>query len=156
MTSARRATHLVAAMTVALVLAVQGCAGGISTEEYGDALNRVCAKLRRETSKLSARPPGSEPALDRRLDGVRDATERALAQMKAIERPEGDDGAAAAEYVQRTDRLYHDKIFPGMQRLEDALDHGPKALKRAQKGLMAADDAIANDLARELGADRCL
>jgi hypothetical protein len=90
------------------------------------------------------------------VDRVIEASRGAVDDLAELERPEGEAGETAEEFVNATRREIQDKGIPALEDLRDALESDDQgAAQRAAERLQGIETGESNRAARELGADAC-
>jgi hypothetical protein len=151
----RLAPILLAALTLAAGLAA--CGGdGPSQEEYVEDAERVCkdAITRLEEIGQDAESPGE---IADAVDTVIAETRQTIDELDGLERPDGDAGETAGEFVDAMSKEADDKAIPALEDLRDAVrDQDEQAAEEAAQRLQGLDTSQSDRLARELGADGCV
>jgi len=99
----------------------------------------------------------SGPAeLSAQLDEIRTAIRDGIRRMQDIERPDGEDGELAQEYVTKLEKALESQVLPALDELEKAVKAKDQAAIRAAAAkLQAIDEEETDKIAKELGADGC-
>jgi len=80
----------------------------------------------------------------------------AVDELADVERPEGEAGERAEEFVDATRTQIEGEGVPALEDLRQALRSGDnEAAREATERLREIDSDAANDAARDLGADDC-
>jgi hypothetical protein len=136
-------------------LALGGC-GGVSKDDYANDLDAACSDLEEQIQQLGDSQATSGADVARRFDEIRTAMGDLVTRMKDIERPEGDDGDKAEQYVNRVEATVNSEFLPALDDLEKAVRTKDQAMARdAATRLQAIDDDETQQLAGDLGADEC-
>jgi hypothetical protein len=153
-----RARTLIAALVVSAPLALAACGGdgGVSTDDYADDLDAVCTEIEEQTQEIGQVQPNDPDQLSRQLDELREAIRSGIERMRDIERPDGEDGERAEEYVNQLEQAFEEQVVPALEDLESAVRDGATGrIREAAQRLQAIDEEDTQELARELGADEC-
>jgi hypothetical protein len=145
-----------AALAAALAAVGMAACDGVSEEDYAERLNDVCEDVERNVRELDSTrtdTPEEDAAL---IDDVIAATRRAARRVEAVERPGGDAGEEAEEFVQTLQREVRRQAIPALEDLRDAvMAQDPGAADEAGERLRALEDSASDRQARRLGADAC-
>jgi bisphosphoglycerate-dependent phosphoglycerate mutase len=143
----------------ALLLCCAGlaaCGGGVSKEDYAADLDEVCVDIEEKTEEIGQAEVSNPNELSAQLDDIRTAIEDGIARMKDIERPDGEDGETAEEYVSKLEQTLNQEVLPALDDLEKAvLAKDQDAIRAAATRLQGIDEEETDRLAAELGADEC-
>lgn len=151
----RRFLAVVAALLIPAMLALAAC-GGPSREEYAEDLEEICADVENRVEDIGAAQATSPQELSNQIDRMRDAAKEGVEQMKDLERPSGEDGEKAEEYVNRVEQSVNEELLPALDELEQAVQEEDEVqLRAAARRLDSIDDEEQKELARDIGADRC-
>lgn len=151
----RRSRTFVAALLIPSALAVAGC-GGVSREDYAQDLDEICADIEDQTESIGEANPDNPAELTGQLDDLRDATTEGIDRMKALERPDGDDGEKAEEYVNELETTFNGEVVPALDDLEAAVEAKDQVkVQAAATRLQSVDSEQSDKLAEELGAEEC-
>ena len=144
-------------MTTLAVLALLLVAcGGVSKEDYAEDLGEVCAEIEAKTEKIGETEVDNPQELSAQLDEIRAAIRDGIARMRDLERPDGEDGKRAAQYIDKLQQTLDGQVVPALDDLEQAVrDRDQKAIRAAASRLQAVDEEETDRLAEELGADEC-
>lgn len=145
-------------MTVLLLpaLLALGACGGVSREDYAEDLNEICTDIEEQTERIGQAQAGSPEELSTQLGEIRSAIRDGIDRMKDLERPEGDDGERAEEYVNRLETTLEEEVVPALDELEQAVrEEDEERIAAAAQRLQGIDEEETQELARDLGADEC-
>jgi hypothetical protein len=154
---AARMTRLASIPLVLLVCAIASCGGddAPSQEDFADRANEICRQAEASLENVGENaesPQDLIEAVDRVIEESRDAVD----QLADLERPEGDAGETAQEFVTATRKEIQDEGVPALEELRDALESGDEqAVGQAARRLQGIDSNESNRAARELGANEC-
>jgi hypothetical protein len=139
------------------VIALGACGGdGVSKEDYARDLDEVCSDLEEQTRAIGQVRPDNPRELTEQLDKIRVAIRDGIQRLRDIERPDGDDGERAAEYLDRVASDFEDQLVPALDELAEAVKAKDEIKVRAAAArLQSIDDRKTEALARDLGADGC-
>jgi hypothetical protein len=154
----RRRAGLALAATAASLALGAGCGGddGATPGAFAADADAVCADVVRTSAALGRLRPEDE----REVVAVLGRLERTLAdgvrRLEALDRPGGEDGAAASAFVQAFGAEFRAGRRPALRALRDAARaRDVPALRRAVARLRAVDDSGSRAAARRVGAERC-
>lgn len=148
---------IVTALLVAPALAMSACGGGgVSKEDYANDLDEVCSQIEDKTEEIGRAQVDNPSELSAQLNDIRDAIRNGIDRMKDIERPDGEDGDKAEEYVTKLDETLNEQVLPALGDLEEAVRAKDQVkIRAATTRLQAIDEGETEKLARDLGADEC-
>jgi hypothetical protein len=145
---------LLLAVLASLTLAACGGDDGPTREEFARQADRVCAQARTADDDLGS--PDNARELVTFTDRLIKVTDDVVTKMKAIERPSGDDGEKAEQFVTAFERDVDQKLKPALGDLRTAAQEGDaQGLRRAAERLEKVETPESDRLARELGARGC-
>ena len=130
--------------------------GGVSKEDYAKDLDEVCVDIEKTTEEIGQAQVSNPSELSAQLDDIRKAIQDGIERMKDLERPDGDDGETAEQYVTKLEQTLNREVLPALDDLEKAVvakDQG--AIRAAATRLQGIDEEETDRLAAELGADEC-
>jgi hypothetical protein len=144
-------------LVAALALALAACNGddAPSQEDYAQDAERICrdAFTRLEELGSDAETPQD---IAEAIDSVIAETRRTIDELEALERPDGDAGETAGDFVAAVRSDANDEAIPALQDLRTALeDRDEQAARDAAERLQSLDASRSDRLARELGATEC-
>lgn len=152
----RAGTLVVAALLIPSALALAGCGGGVSKEDYAQDLDEICSDIEEQGEKIREAQPDNPAELTGQLDDLRDSITAGIDRMKDLERPDGEDGEKAEEYVNELESTLDGEVVPALDDLEAAVEAGDRAkIQQAATQLQSIDSGESDKLAEELGADEC-
>ena len=139
----------------ALALFLAAC-GGVSKDDYAEDLGEICADIEAKTKKIGEAEVDNPQELSAQLDEIRGAIRGGIARMRDLERPDGEDGKRAAQYIDKLQQTLDGQVVPALDDLEKAVqDRDQEAIRAAASRLQAVDEEETDRLAEELGADEC-
>jgi hypothetical protein len=151
-------TRLAPTLLCLVALLVASCGGGDddapSQDEFADRANQICREAEQSLENVGEEAETPEdiiPAVNRVIDELRNAVD----ELADLERPEGEAGERAEEFVNAT-RTQIEEGVPVLEDLRAALESGDQqAAQDAAARLQEAGSGAANEAARELGANEC-
>ena len=143
------------ALALLACLGLAAC-GGVSKEDYADDLNEVCTDIEQKTEEIGQADVSNPSELSAQLDDIRAAIEDGIARMRDIERPDGEDGETAEEYITKLEQTLNEEVLPALDDLEQAVVAKDQAkVRAAATRLQGINEEETDRLAAELGADEC-
>ncbi len=137
-------------------LALAACGGGVSKEDYAQDLDEVCSDLEEKTEDIGDTQATSAAQVSDRLEAIRTAVRDSIERMKDLERPDGDDGETAEEFVNEFEKTANEQLLPALDELAEAFQAKDRVkMRAAATRLQAIDAEKSEDLARDLGVDEC-
>jgi len=144
---------------VVLVLGLAACGGGDgdgpSKADFAASADKICKNAETALQNVgeNAKSPDEVAAA---VDKVIDETQKSIDALQDHERPEGDAGKAAGEFVDALSSDIEDKGIPALEDLRDALkDKDQQAAQEAAQKLQAIETTNSDKLARDIGAKGC-
>ena len=145
--------RLAALLLSALLLAA---CGGVSKEDYAADLDEICVDIEKTTEEIGQAEVSNPSELSAQLDDIRKAIQDGIERMKDLERPDGEDGDTAEEYVTKLEETLNKQVLPALDDLEKAVvAKDQEAIRAAATRLQGIDEEQTDQLAAELGADKC-
>jgi hypothetical protein len=133
-----------------------GACGGVSKDDYAEDLNDVCTDIEEKTQEIGEAEVSNPAELSSQLDDIRTAIRDGIERMKDLEKPDGEDGDTAEEYVTKLEQTLNEEVLPALDDLEEAvLAKNQKQIQAAATRLQGIDEEETDQLAAELGADQC-
>ena len=130
--------------------------GGVSKEDYAEDLSAVCTDIEAETQKIGEAEVSNPAELSAQLDEIRTAIRGGIARMRDLERPDGEDGDRAEEYIEKLQGTLDGQVLPALDDLEKAVKaKDQQAIRAAATRLQGVDEEETDRLAKEIGADEC-
>jgi hypothetical protein len=143
----------------ALVWAVAACGGGDdapSREEFARNADGVCADIERQLKSLNRINPNTPGELSAFLGQLKSRINEGVKRLSELDRPEGDAGKTADEFISTLDDELRNQAIPALDELEAAAKKRDQIkLRAAVRKLDALEETRSDQLARELGADKC-
>ena len=149
-----RARALPAAL-LSCALALGAC-GGVSKEDYAKNLDEVCTDIEKKTEEIGRAEVSNPSELSAQLNDIRAAIQGGIERMKDLERPDGEDGETAEEYVTKLEQTLNQEVLPALDELEQAVLAKDQAkIRAAATRLQGVDEEETDRLAQDLGANDC-
>ena len=152
----RRTRALATTTLLSSALALGACGGdsSVSKESYAQDLDEVCSDLEEQIEELGQTQATSADEVARRFDEIRTAIRDAIARMKDLERPEGEDGNNAEDYVNRVEKTVNEEFLPALDELEEAVRTKDEVKGRAAGAHVGASDVPSWTTVRSATAPR--
>jgi hypothetical protein len=150
-------TRLAAVLLGLLAFGLTSCGGddAPSQEDYAERANEVCREAEQSLENLAEGAETPEEVV-RTVDRVIEAFRNAVDELEDLERPEGEAGETAQEFVEANRTEIAEKGIPVLEDLREALENSDQqAAQDALRRLQEIDTSDSNRAARELGADAC-
>jgi translation initiation factor 2B subunit (eIF-2B alpha/beta/delta family) len=152
-----RMTRLAPVLLGVLAFGLASCGGddAPSQEDYADRANQVCREAEQSLENLGEGAESPEEVV-RVVDRVIEAFRNAVDELEDLERPEGEAGETAEEFVEANRTEIEEQGIPALEDLREALENGDQqAAQDALRRLQEVDTSDSNRAARELGAAAC-
>lgn len=153
-----RSRTLTAAVLLPSAIALGACGdgGGVSKDDYAQELDEVCTGIEAQTESIGQVRPGNSQELTEQLGKIRTAISDGIQRLRDIERPDGADGEQAQEYIDKVESDFQGQLVPALDDLQEAVRARDEVKVRAAAArLQSIDDGNTDELARDLGADKC-
>jgi hypothetical protein len=154
----RRLALFVALLVVVAVVGLvvwQTGDDGPSQEEFADQANEICREAKESLDDVGEGAQGEEDIIAA-IDQVIGASRETVDELAALERPEGEAGETATEFVEATRAELVDKGIPELEALREALeDRDEQAARESAQRLQEFDSEESNEAARAVGATAC-
>jgi hypothetical protein len=151
-------TRLAPILFSVLALAVASCGGGDeapSQEEFADRANEICREAEQAFDNVGENAETPQDIIDA-VNRVIEDTRGVVDELADLERPEGEAGQAAEEFVETTRSDVEDQGIPALEELRDAIETGDQqAVTEAAQRLQQVDSGDSDRAARRVGADQC-
>ena len=137
-------------------VALAACGGeeGPTREEYARSVDSVCAEARKADDNLGT--PDSAAELVSFTDRLVKVSDDIVKKIKAVERPSGEDGEKAEQFVTAFERDVDTKLKPALGELRTAAQKGDaQGLRTAAEKLQRVETPESDRLAKEIGARGC-
>jgi hypothetical protein len=154
---APRMTRLAPILVSLLAIAVASCGGddAPTEDEFADRANQICREAEqslKDVGEGAQSPEDIVNAIDRVIEETRDTVD----ELADLERPEGDAGETAQEFVDATRSEIEDEGIPALEDLRQALqDRDQDAAQEAAARLQEISSTRSDEAAREIGATAC-
>jgi hypothetical protein len=126
-----------------------------SQEAFAERANQICRDAKRSLDDVgegAETPEEIVPAIDQVIEESRNAAD----QLANLERPSGDAGERAQDFVDATRTEIEDVGIPALQELREAVENrDQEAARRVARRLEQIDSSASNEAAREVGATAC-
>jgi hypothetical protein len=152
-----RMTRLAPVLLGLLAFAVASCGGDDppTQQEYAERASEICRDAEQSLEDV-AEGAQSPEEIARAVDRVIEESRNAVDELADLERPEGEAGETAQQFVESTRREIQEEGIPVLEDLRDALEEGDQqAAQEAAQRLEQIDSGDSNRAARELGANAC-
>ncbi len=143
-------------MAIGAVLAA-GCGGSSapSRADYGKDVDKICATLEDRVDAIQRDTPSTTQALVAYADQLVRTLDDGVRELKAVERPDGEDGVKAQRWLDELQRQA-DAIKPALAALKEAARRKDEAaIKRAVARIQGIDSSRVDRLASDAGARGC-
>ena len=145
------------ALTVVLAATLAACGGSDSPskDDFAAEANGVCKEVAAKLNAVKTDSANPRVLMDS-IDKVIDESRAGVMRLKAIERPEGEEGAAAKRFVDTLGRDLETKTVPAHEAIKAGLRANSQAkIRRAARKLDAAENSAAYRYATQAGAEEC-
>jgi hypothetical protein len=144
---------------ILLVLGLVACGGGDgdapSQADFAKSADEVCKNAEQALQNVGEDANTPDEIADA-VDKVIDQTQKSVDELQDLERPDGDAGEAANEFVDALSSDIEDKGIPALEELREALkDNDQQAAQKAAQKLQAIETTNSDKLARDIGAKGC-
>jgi hypothetical protein len=151
-------TRLAAAplTVILLALGLVACGGddAPSQADFAKSAEKICADQAKQLQNLGKASSPDEFA--EQLDKAIDATRSSIDDLGELDRPEGDAGKKAEQFVNAVETDIEKKGLPVLEDLRDGIKaNDQKAVQDAYKKLTALQTTDSSKLAKEIGAESC-
>jgi hypothetical protein len=124
-------------------------------QEFAKQANEVCRQAERSLDNVAEDADEPEDIVAA-IDDVIEESRKAVSELEGLERPAGEAGERAEEFVDATRTEIHDEGIPALEQLRDAVESEDQgAIQEAAVRLQGIDSSASNTAARELGATDC-
>jgi hypothetical protein len=151
-------TRLAPILLSVLALTVASCGGGDdapSQEDFAEQANEICQKAEQSLKNVGEGADSPEDIVNA-IDRVIEESRNAVDDLADLERPDGEAGETAQQFVDATRREIEDEGIPALEELREALEsRDQEAAQEAARRLQEIDSAASNEAARKLGANAC-
>jgi hypothetical protein len=146
-----------AVMAVIVAALLAGCGGSSapSRADYGKDVDKICATLEDRVTAIQRDTPSTSAKLVAYADELARALDDGVGKLKAVERPEGDDGVKARHWLDELQRQAA-AVKRALAALKDAARRNDEAaIRRAAQRIQSIDSRRVDELARAAGARGC-
>jgi hypothetical protein len=155
-----RSSFALAALLLAAACIVAACGDSgddaPSRAEFAQNADSICADVEKDINTLDKVNPETPAELANLIDQLKAKFNDGVDRLAALERPSGDDGKTAEEFVTALQSEFEEQAIPALDALEQAAKEQDRAkLRAAARKLDALEDTRSEDLARKLGAKKC-
>ena len=151
--TARR--YLWAPLAASLALAACGGGDAPSKEEFARDADTICSDLEKAGDRLSQQSPDSAKELVGFVDDAKKEIDEAVGRLEDLEVPDGDDGEKAQEFKDEVNKNA-DTIGSALDDMKAAAEKNDvQGIQAAAKKAEDVDEEKADQLARDIGADKC-
>jgi hypothetical protein len=145
----------VPAVIVAVLVAGCGGSSAPSRADYGKDVDKICKTLEDRVDAIQRDTPSTTDELVAYADQLARTLDDGVRELKAVERPDGEDGVKAQRWLDELQRQA-DAIKPALAALKDAARRKDEAaIKRAVERIQAIDSSRVDQLASDAGARAC-
>jgi hypothetical protein len=156
----KRGRRLLVALSLVLLVAIGGVVwlrrdDAPSQEAFAERANEICRDAKRSLADVgegAETPAEIVPAIDRVIEESRNAAN----ELADLERPPGDAGQRAQEFVDATRAEIEEVGIPALEELRAAVENrDQQATRKAAQRIRQIDSSASNEAAREVGATAC-
>ena len=150
-------TRLAAILLTLLAFAAASCNGDDppSQDEFAGQANGICRQAEQSLENL-AEEVESREEIPEAIDRVIKEARQTVDELDDLERPEGEAGETAEQFVNATRTEIQDVGIPALEELRGAVESDDRgAIREAALRLRGIDTSASNRAARELGATDC-
>jgi septation ring formation regulator EzrA len=153
-------TRLAAIFLGLVAIGLASCGGdddddAPTRQEFADRASEICSKAEKALDNVGENATSQEEIVDA-VDRVIEESRKAVDDLADLERPEGNAGDTAEEFVNATRNEIEKQGIPALEDLREALENkDQEAVQEAAQRLQQVETDDSNRAARELGADAC-
>lgn len=155
-------TRLAPVLLSLLAFTIASCGGGDDDGEeaptradFAQRANEICRQAEQALNNVGESAETPQDIVDA-VDQVIEASRGAVDELADLERPEGQAGQKADEFVEATRKEIEDEGIPALEELRGAIESGDQtAVQDAAARLQNMDSRDSNSAARRIGADEC-
>jgi hypothetical protein len=145
------------ALLSAALIALAGCGGGTSKEDFAKEADEICKDVEEKIEKIGQGGTRSVEQAGKQLDEVKKESQDGVKRLSDLDKPSGDDGEKAEEFVDTLDKELNDQAIPALEELAAAVrKRDRKAAGEAVKKLQSLQNTRSDELARDIGARECV
>jgi hypothetical protein len=147
---------LVVLVAVGVVLSQTGADDDApSQQEFARQANDICRDARESLDDVGQGAQGAQDIIAA-IDVVIEESRTTVAELTALERPSGEAGETAREFVDATRREIVDEGIPELEALREALENqDEQAARESAQRLREIESEESNRAARAVGATAC-
>lgn len=145
-------------MAAVVALAVAGCGGSAAPTRatYSKEIDKVCLDTQDRVKALQGFRRGSNDDVARIVRDLSRTLDEGVAKLRAVQRPDGNDGAKAVRWLDALERQNDEVVEPALAELAAAAQRGDLAAqRRAAAKVEASNSARVDALSRAAGAREC-
>ena len=150
-------TRLAPILLILLAFAAASCNGddAPAQEEFAEQANEICREAERSLENVAEEAQSRED-IPEAIDRVIEESRETVDELDDLDRPEGDAGARAEQFVDATRAEIQDEGIPALEELRGAVEREDRgAIQEAAVRLRRIDSSASNRAARALGATDC-
>jgi hypothetical protein len=153
----RAGCHRAAAAAVVVAVLAAGCGGSSapSRASYGKDVDRICATLEDRVDAVQRDRPSTPDELVAFADKLARTLDDGVRELKAVDRPDGDDGVKAQRWLDALQRQSDDAKAALAALKEAARKRDGAAVARAIQRIQSIDSSRVDRLATDAGARGC-
>jgi hypothetical protein len=152
-------TRLASILVCLLAVGVASCGGGDddgpSQQDFAERANDICRETDQSLEDVAPEDADSPEDLADAVDKVIEEARSTVDEIADLERPEGEAGETAQEFVDST-RDQTQQAIPMLEDLRDGLEaEDQQAVQDAAARLQKLGESSSNEAARKIGANAC-
>jgi BMFP domain-containing protein YqiC len=145
----------VPALLCAGLIAAAGC-GGTSKEDFAKKADEICQDVEKNIRKIGQGGTRTPQQAGQQIDGVKKESRDGVSRLRDLEKPDGDDGEKAEQFVNTLDRELNGQAIPALEELESSVRaRDRKRAASAIQKLQALENSQSDKYARDVGAEDC-
>ena len=151
-------TRLAPILLILLAFAAASCDGedAPSQAEFAKQANEICREAEQSLENLAEEAQSRED-IPEAIDRVIEESRETIDELDDLDRPEGDAGARAEQFVDATRTEIQDEGIPALEELRGAVESEDQgAIQEAAQRLEGIDSSASTRAARALGATDCV
>jgi hypothetical protein len=144
-------------LLVLLAFAAASCNGddAPSQEDYAEQANEICRETKQSLEDVAEGADSPEDIVEA-IDELIEESRNAVDELDDLERPDGEAGERAEQFVDATRREIRDEGIPALEQLRAAVEsRDNQAVRAAAQRLRQLDTSASNQAARALGVTAC-
>jgi ABC-type transporter Mla subunit MlaD len=150
-------TRLAPVLLTLLALAAASCGGddAPSEEEFADRANEICREAEQSLDDIAEGAESPDDVVEA-IDELIEKSRNVVDDLADLERPGGDAGSTAEQFVDATRTELQDKGIPALEELRGAVEsEDQEAIQQAVRRLQGIEARATNKAARAAGATEC-